>query len=89
MNRLNDDKNFQSKHHKVVKYGYFEIFKNSPKIEKKSDRPHFWCEGLYHIDISMCQIWNESVDRGQKFPIKTSESSEIWLFWDFQKFTKN
>ena len=86
MNWSISDKNIQSKHQKLAKNVNFGIFKKSPKIEKKSDRPYFCCEGVYHIDISMCQIWNESVGRGQKFPIKTSESSEIWLFWDFQKF---
>ena len=62
-NPLNDVQNFQVKPQKTPKYGYFQTFKNSPKIEKKSDRSNFWCEYVYYVDISLCQIWYESVQR--------------------------
>ena len=47
----------------------FQLSKNLPKIEKKSNRPDFWCEGNYTIDKSLCQVWSKSIERCAKFPM--------------------
>ena len=38
------------------------------KLKKKSDRPDFWCKGVSYADISLCQIWYESVERQKLSP---------------------
>ena len=68
-NLLNGVQNFHPKHQKLAKYGYFQTFKKSPKIEKKSDRPHFWYVDSYYPVPLCAEVCSQSVERCAKFPM--------------------
>ena len=73
---MNGVQNFPAKPQNTPKYGYFQTFKNSPKIGKK------WTDPIFGMQASTVQMYYctkfgaDPINHVQNFPLKPQKTAK-------------